>query len=307
MNKYLEQNDHPVISLDMIILNEQDEILLIKRDEEPQKNFWSIVAERIKVDDDSIESAIQRIVREECGLKVKIEYLVDTLANPKFDPPADPRFFVVQILYVVRALTNISEEQEKNDQMKWVDLEEALKIDLAFNHKQLLNIYKENKNKGKLISAERTKFSDYYGKPFNYVNEAFPRMAADSIILNEKNEVLLARRARWPYVGYWDFPGGYIKVNETIKDCAKRQAFEELGVEVEVGELFQVYGDKGQSPKFMTVAAFFFSKIKDNNYNFKKNLEMDDFQFFSLDNLPDKIAHKYFRVLTDLKKFINNK
>ena len=52
----------------------------------------------------------RRIVREECGLKVKIEYLVDTLANPKFDPPADPRFFVVQILYVVRALTNISEE-----------------------------------------------------------------------------------------------------------------------------------------------------------------------------------------------------
>lgn len=307
MNKYLEQNDHPVISLDIIILNDQDKILLTKRDEEPQKNVWGIVAERVRVEDDSTESAIQRIVREKCGLEVKVEYLVDTLANPRLDPPADPRFFVVQILYVVRALTNISSEQEKNDQMKWVDLDEAIKMDLAFNHRQLLNIYKENKNNGKLIPAERTKFSDYYGKSFNYVNEAFPRMAIDNIILNEKNEVLLAKRSRWPYVDHWDFPGGYIGVNEAIKDCAKRQATEELGVDVEVGELFQVYGDKGQSPKFMTVVAFFFSKIKDNNYDFKKNLEMDDFQFFSLENLPEKIAHHHYRALTDLKKFISNK
>lgn len=307
MKEYLEQNDHPVIAVDVIILNDKDQILLTKRNVEPQKDAWSIVGERIKVEDDSIEYTIKRGAKEECNIDVEIEYLVDILANPRIDPPADPRFYVVQVLYVARITGGNLKETDEVNEFMWADFDEALKMDLAFNHKQLLNIYKEKKENNKLIRAERTKFTDYYGKPFSYVNNAFPRMAIDNIILNEKNEILLARRSQWPYVGCWDFPGGHIYVNESVRDCAKREAKEELGVEVEVGELFNVYSDKGQSPKFMDIVSFFFSKIVDKDAKFEKNIEMDEFGFFSLDKLPDQIAYHHDRVLTDLKKYFKNK
>jgi ADP-ribose pyrophosphatase YjhB (NUDIX family) len=234
MKKYLEQNDHPVIAVDVIILNDKDQILLTKRNVEPQKDSWSIVGERIKIDDDSIEYTIKRGAKEECNIVVEPEYLVDVLANPRIEPPADPRFYVVQVLYVARFVGGTPTATREVSEFAWKDLDEALQVDLAFNHRQLLQIYKEAKEKNKLIPAERTKFTEYYGKAFNYVNNAFPRMAIDNIILNEKNEVLLARRSQWPYVGHWDFPGGHIYVNEKVKDCAKREAKEELGVDVEV-------------------------------------------------------------------------
>lgn len=305
MKTYLEQNDHPVIAVDVIILNEQNKILLTKRDVEPQKGSWSIMGERIKVDDDSIEYTVKRGAKEECNIEVEIEKLVDVLASPSIDPPADSRFYVVQVLYVARVIGGELKQTHEVSDFLWVDLDEALKMDLAFNHKQLLQIYKEKKEANKLISAERTKFTDYYGKSFSYVNSAFPRMAVDNIILNEKNEILLARRSQWPYVGHWDFPGGHIYVDEEVRDCAKREAKEELGVEVEVGELFHVYSDKGQSPKFMNIVAFYFSRIVDNNHNFEKNIEMDDFGFFPLDQLPDKIAYHHDRALTDLREYLN--
>lgn len=307
MKTYLEQNDHPVIAVDLIILNDEGKILLTKRNVEPQKDFWSIIGKRAKVEDNSIEHTVKRGAREECGIDVEIKYLVDVLANPRIDPPADPRFYTVQILYVVQMTGGKLRSTEDASDFKWLDLDEALKMDLAFNHKQLLQIYKEAKEKNKLILADRTKFTDNYGKPFNYINNSFPRMAFDNIILNENNEVLLSRRAQWPYAGYWDFPGGYIYVNESVKDCARREAKEEIGAEVEVGDLFHVYSDRGESPKFMSVVAFYFSKIINQDIKFEKNIEMDEFVFFPLNKLPDKVAFHHDRVLNDLKKYLNTK
>lgn len=59
------------------------------------------------------------------------------------------------------------------------------------------------------------------------------------ILFNEKNEVLIALRP--PHVvqpGIWEFPGGKVEKNETLKNALIREFREEIGIEIHQAEFF---------------------------------------------------------------------
>lgn len=51
----------------------------------------------------------------------------------------------------------------------------------------------------------------------------------------------MLKRAIPPGVGLWVIPGGFVDVGETVREAAKRETFEEAGLQVEVGPLVGVY------------------------------------------------------------------
>ena len=59
------------------------------------------------------------------------------------------------------------------------------------------------------------------------------------IILNDKNQVLLSDEFRFGRQ-FTKFPGGGLEWGEGTKDCLKRELFEEMELEAEIGELFYV-------------------------------------------------------------------
>lgn len=55
------------------------------------------------------------------------------------------------------------------------------------------------------------------------------------------NKVLLCKRAIAPREGYWTFPAGFMELNETVAEGAKREVWEEAKAQVEIKDLFGIY------------------------------------------------------------------
>ena len=62
-----------------------------------------------------------------------------------------------------------------------------------------------------------------------------------AVILNEDGEVLLTKRNVPPFQGEWVMPGGKIDLGEPIVKALKREVWEEVGLEVEVDRLIDVF------------------------------------------------------------------
>lgn len=71
-------------------------------------------------------------------------------------------------------------------------------------------------------------------------------VAAAGVVLNEKEEVLLVNT----YNDSWVLPGGEVEIGENLVDGAKREIFEESGIEVEVGEVFCISSNTATYPGY---------------------------------------------------------
>ena len=62
-----------------------------------------------------------------------------------------------------------------------------------------------------------------------------------AVIVDEEGRVLLTKRSIPPFQGEWVMPGGKIDLGEPIIEALKREVWEEVGLEVQVGELIDIF------------------------------------------------------------------
>lgn len=65
-------------------------------------------------------------------------------------------------------------------------------------------------------------------------------IAAVGVIIRDDDRIVLIRRDKEPSRGRWTFPGGAVELGESLHDAARREAWEETGLHVAVGELATV-------------------------------------------------------------------
>jgi len=143
LNQYNKKDfDAPLFTVDMAIFSVdagQLQVLLIKRSNFPQKDKWALPGGFVDLskDTDLMASAHHKLV-EKTGLKSPHLEQVCTVGNAT----RDPRGWAITSLYF--ALIDFKEFQriatEQTEYSEWVSITDAKKLDLAFDHLQLLDM-----------------------------------------------------------------------------------------------------------------------------------------------------------------------
>jgi 8-oxo-dGTP diphosphatase len=77
-----------------------------------------------------------------------------------------------------------------------------------------------------------------------------PVMAA---IIQQGDQVLLCQRKEGALAGKWEFPGGKIENGETPEECLVREIQEELGITIQVGDIFQAVHSHYEHGDFLII------------------------------------------------------
>lgn len=122
-----------------------------------------------------------------------------------------------------------------------------------------------------------------------------PYLTVDIIIEIDQGVLLIERKN--PPRG-WAIPGGFVDYGETVENAAKREAFEETGLDIANLHLFGVYSDPRRDPRFHTVSVVFLATARLTTA-IKAGDDAINAKIYSEENLPENIVFDHKRILKD--------
>lgn len=131
---YCYKYPHPAVTADCVVFNKEDNnisILLIKRENDPYKDFWAFPGGFINMNESAEEAAIREL-KEETGLEVKKAEQLKAYSNPN----RDPRERVITIVFIAESEKNIVKGEDDAKEAKWFQIDNL--PPLAFDHELIL-------------------------------------------------------------------------------------------------------------------------------------------------------------------------
>lgn len=116
-----------------------------------------------------------------------------------------------------------------------------------------------------------------------------PALTADCIVFARKEldfRVLLVQRANEPYKGKWAFPGGFMNMDETTEEAARRELKEETGLIVDDICQIGTFDRVDRDPRGMVITVAYFVVI-DGIREVKGGDDAAVARWFSIQNLPE--------------------
>ena len=99
-------------------------------------------------------------------------------------------------------------------------------------------------------------------------------------------KVLLIQRALDPFKGKWALPGGFVRVDETLDDAARRELEEEAGLKGVFLEQLYTFGTVDRDPRERVVSVAYYSLVKLAAHETKAATDAADAKWFPISQLP---------------------
>lgn len=132
-----------------------------------------------------------------------------------------------------------------------------------------------------------------------------PAVTADVVAITNEEEpkVLLIQRGYEPYKGCWAFPGGFMEMDETTKECAIRELEEETGLRLDNMVQVGAYSKVDRDPRGRTITIAYLAIVDDQ----LSVIAQDDAamaEWFSINNLPT-LAFDHKEIMADAISMYN--
>lgn len=112
-----------------------------------------------------------------------------------------------------------------------------------------------------------------------FVNYENPKIVVGTVA-SWDGKILLCRRNIPPRKGFWTIPAGYMELNETVEEGARREALEEANVILELSSVLAVYN----VPRISQVQIIFKGRLANPEYS--PGPESQEVDLFEWDSIP---------------------
>src|SRR3954470_2539730 len=134
--------------------------------------------------------------------------------------------------------------------------------------------------------------------PFTY---QYPRAAltVDCVVFGfDEGElkVLLIERGLDPFKGKWALPGGFVRVDETLDEAARRELAEEAGLKDIFLEQLYTFGAIDRDPRERVVSVAYYALVELAAHDTKAATDAADARWFPISKIP-KLAFDHTKIL----------
>lgn len=128
-----------------------------------------------------------------------------------------------------------------------------------------------------------------------------PSVTSDILVFSIRDgglQVLLIQRKIDPFRGVWAIPGGFVQMDEDIRDGARRELEEETGLAGIPLRQLGAYGDPGRDPRGRVITIAFIALVPSSDLVARGGSDAQDARWFPVDGLPP-LAFDHARILAD--------
>ncbi|WP_020401234.1 NUDIX hydrolase [Kordiimonas gwangyangensis] len=117
-----------------------------------------------------------------------------------------------------------------------------------------------------------------------------PAVTTDIVIFSVRDnalQVLLIKRGGEPFKGSWALPGGFVRIDESLDECAKRELHEEAGLEDVYLEQLYSFGKIGRDPRERVISVAYFTLTPSEHLKPSAGTDASDVKWFAISELPE--------------------
>lgn len=95
-----------------------------------------------------------------------------------------------------------------------------------------------------------------------YTSKIF--VTVDNVVIRKNNdiiEILLIKRLNEPFKHFWALPGGFVDEHEDLETAAKRELYEETGIQVFKINQIGAYGTPYRDPRSHVISIAYSSEV----------------------------------------------
>ena len=104
----------------------------------------------------------------------------------------------------------------------------------------------------------------------------------------------------------WALPGGFLRENEDLEQCAKRELSEETGIKAAKIKQFKNYSDHDRDDRDRTISIAYIAIQSSEKIKIKAGTDAKKASWFAIDKIPNNLAFDHNKIIKDALVYLSN-